>query len=211
MVVDFPFQIYSSLLILTPLDPALKEAFHHDNPSWIVSNRSGSSTQTPCRAILEDDGAARILVTSCTGPLLASSTVRGRISVWNIAAEKLITAFEVIIPSQGEICFLSFSPNNKFLAITIHSPLGYVTEVWVISGKGQTNLHGHRLDGGLSAFSPTGQLVMCPIRSQAQDHILRIIDIDSTDSDIALQHSLSVSNLYPRALSRNGQWVLFTS
>ena len=211
MVVDFPFQIYSSLLILTPLDPALKEAFHHDNPSWIVSNRSGSSTQTPCRAILEDDGAARILVTSCTGPLLASSTLRGRINIWNIAAEKLITAFEVIIPPQGEICFLSFSPDNKFLAITIDSALGYVTEVWVISGKGRTNLHGHRLDGGLSVFSPTGQLIMCPIRSHAQDHILRIIDIHSTDSDMALQHPPSVSNLYPRALSRSGQWVLFTS
>ena len=186
-------------------------AFQKDNPSWILSKRSALSTQTPHRALLEDDGAGRVLVTSCTGPLLASATLRGRISVWNIAAENLITAFEVIIPSKGEICFLSFSPDDKLLAITIHSPLGYVTEVWDVSGKGQANLHGHRLDGGLSVFSPKGQLIMCPIRSDTTDHLLRIIDITVAGFRMVLENPLSVSNLNPRALSRNGRWVLLSS
>ncbi|HEV3436740.1 MAG TPA: prenyltransferase/squalene oxidase repeat-containing protein [Gemmata sp.] len=88
---------------------------------WLVSGSSdgtiivwSTQTEAPLRTLDVTNGEVRSIALSADGSLLAAGLRYGTVKVWSTVDWKEL----LILPGQGDMCVVAFSPNGKLLATT---------------------------------------------------------------------------------------------
>ncbi|KAL5598562.1 uncharacterized protein BROUX77_006396 [Berkeleyomyces rouxiae] len=167
---DVPLQIYTSVIVFTPKNSPVRQAFQAGIPKWITLLPEPEDNWDQCQQILEGHRSKiKSLALSLEGALAATSSDDKTIRIWKFDDG---TCVQELRGHRAAVDSVSFSPDGL---LVVSASQDNTAQLWSVQdGSCVQELRGHGKWVVAAIFSPDGTLVA----TASHDHTARLWNTD---------------------------------